>query len=237
MKRKNEEITFKDILSVFIPKMWIIAIASVLLAVVFALYTIFMVPDTYTATYKVNIKSNTTPSMADIQATDSVIESKAMFIYSNRFCEQICTYLIREYGSKYNSLKPGQVKGAISYIPQGNGNLVLYVTTGNEQLTAGIAKALSTYVPDEFYNHSPIYTVTPIEDPAELIAPNSKNTSVNAVIGFCIGAIASAAAVWVYSMIDVTVRDKKKLTDSFDIPVLGVIPTTKRSATLSEEVK
>ena len=48
MKKRNEEVTFKDILDVFIPKIWIIAIAAVVLAVVMGAYSAFFVEDTYT---------------------------------------------------------------------------------------------------------------------------------------------------------------------------------------------
>lgn len=236
MKSKNEEITFKDILSIFIPKIWIIAIVSVVLAIVFGMYSVFMVPDTYTATCKMNIRKNTDPNVSDIQATDSVIEAKSLYIYSNEFCENICAYMIREYGDKYNSLNPAQVKGAISYIPKGNGNLVLSVTTGNMQLTVGIAKALEEFVPDEFYEHSSVFKVETVEHASELIAPNPKNPLVKSVIGFCIGAVISAVVVWVYSAFDVTVRDKKKLEDNFDIPVLGTIPMIKKQTASGKEV-
>lgn len=32
------------------------------------------------------------------------------------------------------------------------------------------------------------------------------------------------AVIFVANMLDVTIRDKKKIEDNFDIPVLGVIP-------------
>ena len=236
MKSKNEEITFKDILSIFIPKIWIIAIASVVLAIVFATYSVFMVPDTYTATSKMNIRKNTDPNVMDIQATDSVIETVSSYVYATDFCENICAYMIREYGEKYNSLSSAQVRGAISYIPKGNGNLVLSVTTGNMQLTVGIAKALEEFVPDEFYDYSSVFKVETVEHAPELISPNPKNPVVKAIIGFFIGAVISAVVVWIYSVLDVTVRDKKKLEDNFDIPVLGTIPMIKKEAASGKEV-
>ena len=98
---------------------------------------------------------------------------------------------------------------------------------GNMQLTAGIAKALEEYVPDEFYEHSSMFKVETVEHAAEIMAPNPKNHVVKAIIGFCIGAVASAIVVWVYAAFDVTVRDKKKLEDNFEIPLLGTVPTKK----------
>ena len=54
--------------------------------------------------------------------------------------------------------------------------------------------------------------------------PNSKNTTRNAVIAFVVGAILSAAAIWVYSANDNIIRNAKRIENSLDIPVLGIIP-------------
>ena len=57
-----------------------------------------------------------------------------------------------------------------------------------------------------------------------LIGICSKNIFTNALIGVLIGAVVSMLGIFVYSIFDVVIRDKKKLEDNFDFPVLGVIP-------------
>ena len=63
-------------------------------------------------------------------------------------------------------------------------------------------------------------------DPADAksIAPNNKHEARNAVLSFLIAAVVSVVAIWVYSFFDVVIRDKKKLIDNVDVPILGVIP-------------
>ena len=47
----------------------------------------------------------------------------------------------------------------------------------------------------------------------------------------------SAAAVWVFSALDVVVRNKKKIEDYFEIPVIAVIPMKKsKEAEESQDV-
>ena len=66
---------------------------------------------------------------------------------------------------------------------------------------------------------------------------NGKPITKKAVIGFAIGAVISAAAVWVFSALDVVVRNKKKIEDYFEIPVIAVIPMKKsKEAEESQDV-
>ena len=53
---------------------------------------------------------------------------------------------------------------------------------------------------------------------------NDKNLARNTVIGFLVGVVISMVAIYLYSILDVVVRDKKRLEDNLDVPVLGVIP-------------
>ena len=48
MKKKNEEVTFGDILGIFIPKIWIIVLVAVLCASMLAFYSTAIVDDSYT---------------------------------------------------------------------------------------------------------------------------------------------------------------------------------------------
>lgn len=228
MKNKKEEITFKDILSIFLPKMWIIAIVSVVLAVVFAMYASLFTPDTYTATSRINVRKKTEPNIADIQVADSVIETFGYYMYSDDFCEKVAISIRAshgEYGAPYRTLTAGQVKSAISYAPMGNGNLTIQVTTTDQILTYQIAAYIQKNINGEIANfYTDVFHVDVIDTAKEHPALNPKSTTKYAVIGFAIGAIFSAAGVWLIAAISVSVRDKKKLTDNFDIPLIGVIP-------------
>ena len=46
----------------------------------------------------------------------------------------------------------------------------------------------------------------------------------NTAIGVVIGAVITMTFVFVMNMFDVVIHDKKKIEDTFDIPILGVIP-------------
>ena len=54
--------------------------------------------------------------------------------------------------------------------------------------------------------------------------PDSKHEIRWSVVAGLCGAVLSMIVIFVHSLFDVTIYDKKKLEDSFSIPVLGVIP-------------
>ena len=237
MKRKNEEITFKDILSIFIPKIWLIAIVSVVCAVAMYTYSAFMVDDTYTASSVMHVrKDSDTLNITDISTTESVIEVISYRVYSDDFLSVIIANVNKDYDNAYLNLTPAQIRGAIKYSPLGNGMLRLTVTTSNIQLTYAIAQALETNVPIEFVTYQKAFGVFIYDNAERPTAPNGKNTVRNALIGFVGGAVVSAVAVWIYSMLDSVIRDKKKIEDYFDLAVIGTIPACNTNENKDTEV-
>lgn len=227
MKRKNEEITFKDILSVFIPKIWIIAIVSLVAAVIMFAYSAFLVSDKYTSSSVMHIcKDSESLNTADFITAESVIDVMSYRVFSDDFLSMVIAYVHENYGNDYANLTQSQVRSSITYSPLGNGMLRVSVSAYNPQLSYAISQALENYIPTEFYNYRPgVFTVITYDNAELPSVPNSNNAVRNAIIGFVVGAVVSAIAVWLYSAFDSVIRDKKKIEDYFDIPVIGIIPT------------
>lgn len=225
MKKKNEEITFKDILDIFIPKIWIIVLVSLLVASAFALYSLFVVEDTYTSYSILSIRKKTeVPNLNDIAFADVQIDNVKYRIGNDDFLNKILLDVKGNYAN-YEWLTLSHIKSSISYLPLGNGILKLSVTTGNPQLSFVIAQAVENQIPEEFDDLLPgTFEVFPYTPSFFRDVPNSKGTVKNALLGFVAGAAVSVIAVWLYSIFDVTVKTKKKIEDNFDFPVLGVIP-------------
>lgn len=226
MKKRNEEITIKDILSVFIPKIWIIAIISVAAAAIMFAYSTFLVSDKYTSSSVMHIcKDSETLNTTDFLTAESVINVMSYRVFSDDFISMVIANVRENYGDEYANLSQGLVRSSITYSPLGNGMLRVSVLTSNPQLSYAISQALENYIPTEFYNYRPgVFTVITYDNAELPTAPISNNAVRNAIIGFVAGAVISAIAVWLYSAFDSVIRDKKKIDDYFDVPVIGVIP-------------
>ena len=152
MTKQNKEITFKDILSVFIPKLWIIVVVALLFASIFAFYSAFIVEDTYTSYSVMCVRKNTEAlQVTDIALAESIIDIVSYRINAPDFLNKILLYVNQTYDG-YETLSLSLISSSIRYIPQGSGILKLSVTTQNRHLSYAIAQALENAVPNEFYS-------------------------------------------------------------------------------------
>ena len=213
MKKRNEEVTFKDILDVFIPKIWIIAIAAVVLAVIFGAYSVLFVKDTYTTKTIFGVSpSSKAPTAYDTEYVDSVIEKVEYKLLDDDFFKPTVNDINTIYGSKYSWITSAYISYVVRYVPLGNGILQVTVTTDDKLLSYAIAQSLISLIPNQIADENPGYFSIQVYDkPDETPAANPKGTVKNAVIGFAIGAVVSAAAVWMFQRLILLYVTKRRL--------------------------
>lgn len=230
MKKKNEEVTFADILGIFIPKIWIIAIVSVLFAVIMGAHTSLTVKDTYTTQTVFRVKSTSNASLSEQTFVGVDIELKN-FEYKLRaddFFVQVVADLNEYYPGEYSWISSAYISSVVRYAPLGDGMLLISVTSQDALLSYRISQSLLSVIPKSLIeDNQGKFEIMVSDYPDENPGVNAKPVTKKAVIGFAIGAVLSAAAVWVCSALDVVVRNKKKIEDYFEIPVIAVIPVKK----------
>ena len=232
MRKNNEEITFKDILSIFIPKLWLILLCAVVCGAVLGVYADSK-PDSYTSTSILDIKKDSdTISISDVDLANSVIMKIGEKVKSDDFLIRV---IAETYGNR-TDLTPSFVLSSLSYVPLDNGMLRVSITTADKDLSLYIAQAFETLLPSEFANYSSYQLVAVPFNSAKLSnVPNDKGVLKNVAVGFVGGGVVAAVAVWLAYVIDTTVRSRKKLEDSFDYPILGTIPSVKKAKAEKEE--
>ena len=229
MKKSNEERTFKDILLIVLPKLWIIIVAAIVCGALLGVYSLTK-PDTYTATSTIDVKKDSdTISIADVELANSVILKIGEKVKSDDFLITIISNIRDTYGQDaYPELSPSYIRSVVSYVPLDKGQFRIRVTTTDKTLSLYIARAFENLLPAEFsvYSSNALKAV-PFNSAKLPKVANDKGTFKNVVVGFAGGAAVSAAAIWVLYIIDFKVRSKKKLEDNFAYPVLGNIPGAK----------
>ena len=114
--KKNDEITFKDILSVFIPKVWIILLVAIILASALAFYSSVVVEDSYTTYSIMNVRKDTEAlQLADIGLAESIIDIVSYRIQAPEFFNKVLLYVKESYQG-YDDLSLTQIKNSIKYI-------------------------------------------------------------------------------------------------------------------------
>ena len=98
MKSKSDEITIKSLAEIFVPKLWLIALVSVVLGALLAGYSLFLQDDQYTSSGKYNINKvpftddeseNTGLNAGEIQAMQGMIANMKEIINTLDFCEAV----------------------------------------------------------------------------------------------------------------------------------------------------
>jgi capsular polysaccharide biosynthesis protein len=235
MKKQNEEINIKDLINLFIPKLWIILVCAVVLSIILGGYAFLFKSDTFTssATIMVSKSNSTSISSSDIDLSAKVIDSVEIVIFSRNFLTEIANAINNDPKyAEYNwNVSTGMLSGALRISPNENtSTFLLSATTTDKLLSYAITDTVSNHIMgdssilDEYLPQSyGVIDMTMLDDPLPG-AKNSKGVVTNALIGFLVGAVVSIVVIYIVAMFDVVIHDRKKLEDNFDYPILGVIP-------------
>lgn len=240
MKKQREEITIKELIDIFLPKIWIIALVAIVFAGMLGAYSMFLKADTYTSKAsfvmvkiptQYNDSTGTTAvttglTASEIQAMQSMISMSEQIIQTHDFLTKVKEKLV-ERDVRYENVTTAQLKQMLSIKVVGEATCFdLSVISEDSQLSYDVADIVYQTFPgvieDVFDSYS--VTIKMIDPPRKPASANSKGTFKNAVIGGVAGALLSALAVFVISKLDVVIRSKEKLENSFEIPIIGLIP-------------
>ena len=236
MENKNKEITLKDLANIFIPKLWLIAVVAVVFALVLGGFSMFIKKDTYTSSSTLYVyRTDQSATTGDITAAHEMLEIYEIVLKSHDVLGMVITKLPAEYAS-FN-LTTSYLREAVSFTNKANGTFAISFTTDNQALSFALAQAMESIAPSVIITRIPNALNINIIQSAQLPDANSKNTVRNALIGFLGGAVVAAVVVWLVSVLDVAIHDKKKIEDNFDFPVLGVIPNQQITQKQREEAE
>lgn len=223
MENKNKEITLKDLANIFIPKLWIIAVVALVLAIALGGFSMFIKKDTYTSSSTLYVyRTDQSATTGDITAAHEMLEIYEIVLKSDDVLGMVISKLPAEYASM--NLTIAYLRNSISFTNKVNGAFAISFTTDNQALSFALAQSMESIAPSVIITRIPNALNISIIQSAKLANANSKNTVRNALIGFLGGAVLAAVVIWVVSVLDVKIHDKNKIEDNFDFPVLGVIP-------------
>ena len=230
MKNKTEEISIKDFFSIFVSKLWLIVIVAVLFSAIACVYSIFFTKDTYTSRAEMYVYTDS--QSTNFNYAENSIDIYKKVITSNDFFNQIVDELPEEFA---DGVTVSYLKSAVAISNSGKGVFTISVTTDDPDLSFEIANTMVELIPSEIVRRLPIaLSISLLIDPQPSTL-NEKNVFRNAVVAFLAGAVLVCVCVWIASMFDYVIRDKKKIEDNFDIPVIGLIPVCEVKQTASEE--
>ena len=240
MKKQREEITIKELIDIFLPKIWIVALVAVVFAGLLGGYSMFIKDDTYTSKAsfvmvkiptQYNDSTGTTAvttglTASEIQAMQSMISMSEQVIQTYEYLSNVKAQLVAR-DARYECISVSQLKSMLSIEIVGEATCFdLSVISEDSQLSYDVSDIVYQTFPNVIEDVFDSYSVTikMIDPPRKAASANGKGTFKNAVIGGVAGGVLSMLAIFVISKLDVVIRSKEKLENSFDIPVIGLIP-------------
>lgn len=240
MKEHNDEITIKELFEIFIPKLWIIALVAIIFAGTMGVYSMFIKEDTYTSTasfimVKTPTQYGTTSgstaittglSASEIDAMQSMISMADQIMKTNQYLSTVKEALVAK-NPEYERLSVAYLSKLLSTKVVGEATVFnLSATTNDPVLSYDIMEVVYHTFPGVIDNYYEEYSISikVIDPPVKEIGRNARGTVKNTLIGGFAGGVLAALVVFVVAKLDFVIRTKEKLEQSFNIPVIGVIP-------------
>ncbi len=220
----NEEFSFSNIIGLLLPRWPLILISTILLGTLSFFYSVFLITPVYEAGGTLYISGDTDEIIRDANLSDLMLSQELAKTYgqilsSNTFFKEVAEK--SNTGYTYDQI---QAMASITNIEE-TGILYITVRNADPSIAYRLTNIILELAPAELERVVVRGTAT-IIDPAEMpTAPSSPNIPKNTVIGAFLGFLLAVVFVFLADLFDNTVKTAEELERTFDIPVLGMIPS------------
>ena len=172
----------------------------------------------YTKFY-VNASSNQNMTQSDLNVAKSLVDTYIEIIKSDTFLEEIAAASGVDY-------TPSEIRARMSASSvSGTEIFRVSISDTDPKVSYQIVSAMAEKGPTEIERVVVGGKVSVVDRPKMPTVPNSTGAKRNAALGAFAGAIAVFAVFFIREVLDVTIYAEEDLTDNFDYPILGTIPT------------
>ncbi len=203
---------------------WIVAFAMLGANIAYA-YSSFIVEPTYQATavvYVDNRKDNIYTE--SISVNELTAQSRLVPTYQTIALTRTAMQRAIDEAD-LEGYTPEQLLGMVSTTSDEDTGVFYITATGTDQLyVAEIANAVAEVGTQEIKNYAEGTTVNIIDYATVPESKSAPSNSRNAILGFMLGAIASAGVFILQSFLDVRLKKSEDFAKALEAPVLGIIP-------------
>ncbi len=204
-------------------KAWAVGIVTILCGVVALCYTMLFVTPMYESYANFYIYNKDTGSTGAITSSDIATVEKLANTYTQIIKTRSALEIIMdEAGVDY---KPERLAKMISATAI-NGSSVYKITvkSADPEEAAAIANAIGTTMPGHVTKIMSGGVMNLMDEALVPTSPVSPNVPTNVVIGMLLGFVAVCAVIIIMELLDDKIHDTDFLTQTFELPVLAVIP-------------
>lgn len=219
------EIDLKKIYHKMKPRLIIVAISTLLVAILAGAVTHFFFTPQYSSTVKMYVYSNSdrvttnsTITSGEITASQDLVNTYIYILES----DTVLNAVAKDLGLNISSSELRSIVSA----KKANDALAFEVTVtcSSPKWSTDIANSIAKIAPSEIVRVVKAGGVEIIDYAKTPKSPSSPNIKKNIMIGALIGFLASFAICLIYVLFDTSITGIKDLEREFDFPVLGTIP-------------
>ena len=207
-------------------------VAALVLALIAAVYTSLFVSKTYSSTVKFYVvidRTNANYLSTELEAAQRIIDSYSSFLkHSDSFSRKVA----EQSGLSYT---PSQLRSMLSVSSMGSEAFYVKVTSTDPQVSYDIAKVIEDIGPAEMIKFVEAGNVKVLNPPMLSLHPDSPNIMKNVAIAAFIGAVLVYGVFVLFNMLDTRIHSEEDLR-SFEIPLLGSVPTMETEETSKKKV-
>lgn len=217
--------TVNNILDILLRRLWLIVILVCLGGGVAFTYSEYVVPKKYTASVTMYVynqsQAQQQQTVSDIALSEKLVDTYMVILKSHHVLDKVSDR-INEQSVNYTV---DELSGMISVgTVEETEVFQVSVSSYSKEHSKIIADAISQIAPDEIIRVVKAGAVE-IVDNAELPSTySSPNISRNTIIGIVLGFIFACAFSLVLELMNTSVKSRDDLVETFDYPVLVVVP-------------
>lgn len=228
MKEKRDvvEIDLKQLLQVLCKKLWIIALSVLLFGGAAFAFTHYFVTPLYQSSVKLYVNNSSITlgstefsiSSSELTAAQSLVDTYIVILNTRL----TLTEVIKEAGlnCSVDELEDMMSASAVN----GTEIFEVVVTSDKPRESEKIANTIARVLPEKIAGIVDGSSVRVVDYAVVATKFSSPHYSLNAVVGALLGLVLSTAVIIIRDVFDDAVRSEEYLMQSYDIPVLAVIP-------------
>lgn len=218
----NSEIRFQDILWALKKHFAWICLATLVVTIGAWLYTKYAI----TPMYRTSVSFCVFSSERDGSVTSNDLVSDSKLSGTIKYllnCQPVTAAISQEMGG---TISAESISSMISATVQADSQIInVYVTSANPQQACDVANAVAKVAPAEVLKLVEAGKITVVNLPKVPTTPYTPDVANNVSGGFILGLLLSCAVVIAIAMLDTTIWHEEDLERSFNIPVLGTVPS------------
>ena len=220
-RQQDTEIDLLLLLRVLLSKIWIIAIAAVVLGIGAFIFSAFVLPKQYQSTaqmYIISRQNEGTTTYSDLQTSTQLVKDYKVLVTSRPVLEQVI-------GNLGLDMTTSQLESCITVSSATDSRvLTLAVTSSDPYMSKMIVDSLADVSAERICSVMQLDGANIFEYGNIPTSPASPSVKKYTMIGILLGIVLSSAVIIIIYLVDDTIKTSDDITEYLELSTLALIP-------------